>query len=178
MANKETYNKREELEKELEDLRYQLEEANETIEAIRTGQIDALVVQGDNGHELYTLKSADHTYRVFIEKMTEGAVTLNSSGVILYSNSQFATMVNLPLSNVIGMPFEKFIVPEYNEQYKELFQRCWMIDCKEEVMLLSGQTKTPVQLSLTTLELDEGMALSIILTDLSPQKAAQQQLKR
>ena len=57
----------------MEELRFQLNEANETIEAIRTGQIDALVVQGQNGHQLYTLKSADQTYRVFIEKMTEGA---------------------------------------------------------------------------------------------------------
>jgi two-component system CheB/CheR fusion protein len=51
------YRTRENLEKELEELRLQLEEANETIEAIRTGQIDALVVQGKNGHQLYTLKT-------------------------------------------------------------------------------------------------------------------------
>src|SRR6476469_5856268 len=85
---------------ELQQLRSQLEEATETIEAIRTGQIDAIVVQGNNGHQLYTLKSADHTYRVFIEKMTEGAVTLNSNGIILYCNSQFADMINLPLAKV------------------------------------------------------------------------------
>ena len=58
----------EELRNELEELRHQLDEANETIDAIRTGQIDALVVEGKDGHQLYTLKTADHTYRVFIEK--------------------------------------------------------------------------------------------------------------
>jgi two-component system phosphate regulon sensor histidine kinase PhoR len=57
------------LEKEIEELRWQLEEANDTIEAIRSGQVDALVVKDKNGHQLYTLKSADQTYRVFIEKM-------------------------------------------------------------------------------------------------------------
>src|SRR4026209_480312 len=92
----------EELLQELEELRFQLQEANETIHAIRTGQVDALVVQSENGPELYTLKSSDHTYRVFIEKMKEGAVTLDSNGLILYSNSQFASMVNLPLAKVIG----------------------------------------------------------------------------
>ena len=80
----------EELLEELEELSFQLKEANETIHAIRTGQIDALVVETEEGPQLYTLKSADHTYRVFIEKMKEGAVTLNSNGIILYSNSQFA----------------------------------------------------------------------------------------
>lgn len=58
----------EELQAELEELRHQLFEANETIEAIRTGQIDALVVEGDGGNKLYTLKTADQAYRVFIEK--------------------------------------------------------------------------------------------------------------
>ena len=67
----------EELEAELRELRFQLEEANDTIEAIRTGMVDAFVVHGQEGHQLYTLKSADHTYRVLIEKMGEGAITLN-----------------------------------------------------------------------------------------------------
>src|SRR6476620_7937729 len=110
-----TYKTREDLEKELEELRMQLEEANDTIEAIRTGQVDALVVHSEDGHQLYTLKSADQTYRVFIEKMTEGAVTLNPDGLILYCNSQFARMVNLPLSNVIGLPFKEFVTEDNQE---------------------------------------------------------------
>jgi PAS domain S-box-containing protein len=172
------YRTRENLEKELEELRLQLEEANETIEAIRTGQIDALVVQGKNGHQLYTLKTADQTYRVFIEKMAEGAVTLNEKGLILYSNSQFASMVSIPLSNVIGLPFEKFIAPENISDYKELFTKSWSQDCKGEVLLVSGEKNTPVQLSLATLELEEGVSLSIILTDLTNLKETQRQLKK
>jgi PAS domain S-box-containing protein len=177
MAEKEPrYKTVEDLERELEELRAQLEEANDTIEAIRTGQVDALVVQNDNGHQLYTLRSADHTYRVFIEKMTEGAITLDASGLILYCNSRFAAMVGMPLSHVIGLPFERFIAPENKEQYKRLFTQCWLGDCKGEVVLQSGENQTPVQLSLTTLELEEGTSLSIILTDLTAHKAAQQQL--
>src|SRR5690349_5577826 len=82
-----------EQEQQIEELRFHLEEAAETIDAIRTGQIDALVVKGEEGHQLYTLRTADQTYRVFIEKMTEGAVTLNQQGVIIYSNSQFANLI-------------------------------------------------------------------------------------
>src|SRR5215211_7160865 len=113
----------EEQERQLRELRYQLEEAEETIEAIRTGQIDALVVHGDDGHQLYTLRSADQTYRVFIEKMTEGAVTLNAQGIILYCNTQFAKMVGLPLSHVMGLPFADFIVMENALEYEELFKK-------------------------------------------------------
>jgi PAS domain S-box-containing protein len=167
----------EQLLKELESLRIQLNEANETIEAIRTGQIDALVVQGKDGHQLYTLKSADHTYRIFIEKMTEGAVTLNPAGLILYCNSQFASMVHHSLSEIIGMPFKDFVAVDDTAHFDELFQKCWSDDCKGEVLLKAGEIEMPVQLSFTSLQLQEGISLSIILTDLTAQKRNQRQLQ-
>ena len=167
-----------ELVREMNELRLQMEEANDTIEAIKTGQIDALVVKSANGHELYTLKSADQTYRVFIEKMTEGAVTLNKDGLIVYSNSQFAKMVGMPLSQVTGDSFVSFISRNDIENYNELVKAGWSQDTKGEISLLGPNDKiTPVQLSLTTLELDEGTALSIILTDLTAQKQTQLLLK-
>lgn len=162
---------------QLEETRRQLYEANETIEAIRTGQVDALVMQNSGGHELYTLKTADRAYRVFIEKMTEGAVTLNREGIILYANSQFSAMVGLPLSDILGLPFQTFISADEQPFYATLFAACWKGDCKGEVELNAGGRTTPVQLSLTTLELEEGVSLSIILTDLTLQKAAQKQLE-
>ena len=164
--------------KEVEELRSQLQEANETLHAIRTGQIDALMVSTESGPKLFTLKSADHTYRVFIEKMKEGAVTLNENEIILYSNSQFASMVGLPLSDVTGLPFRKFI-PEYcQEEFEALIKSGWKLDSKGEIFLKSSENKViPVLLSFTSLELDEGTALSIILTDLTIQKETENQLK-
>ncbi|MCW3109205.1 MAG: domain S-box protein, partial [Segetibacter sp.] len=171
---KKTY---EELVNEVINLRLQLEEANDTIDAIRTGQVDALVVLGKKGHELYTLKTADQTYRLFIEKMTEGAVTLDPHGIILYSNSQFASMVNIPLSKVIGLSFYTFIAPAYKQNFEALFERGWKEDCKGEIGLVNDEKQVDFQLSLTSLELDEGVSLSIILTDLTKQKETQRQLK-
>src|SRR5436189_4396398 len=125
----------EELLEELEDLKFQLKEANETLHAIRTGQIDALVVETEDGPQLYTLQSADHTYRVFIEKMKEGAVTLNEHEIILYSNSQFASMVNLPLTEVIGLPFSEFIPVGCMKDFKKLMKSGWRSDSKGEIFL-------------------------------------------
>ena len=161
---------------EIEELKLQLEEANDTIDAIRSGQVDALVVKRDDVHQLYTLKSTDHTYRVFIEKMAEGAVTLNRKGIIVYSNSQFGKMVGLPLSNVTGVAFDSFISPEDSDQYNKLVETGWTEDIKGELMLV-GNNQVPVQLSITTLSLEEGIALSIIITDLTVQKQTQQLLK-
>src|SRR6187402_1056249 len=126
-----------ELVNEATELRLQLEEANDTIEAIRTGQVDALIVQGDDGHQLYTLKTADQTYRVFIEKMNEGAVTLNRDGIILYSNSRFAAMMNEPLEKVIGLNFDTFVPEISAERFNELIGRGWSNDVKGEVLLVN-----------------------------------------
>lgn len=167
----------EELTNEINDLRLQLEEANDTIDAIRTGQVDALVVHGKKGHQLYTLKTADQTYRLFIEKMIEGAVTLDEHGIILYSNSRFASMVKMPLCKVIGLSFQQFIAPASKQQFSALFERAWKEDCKGEIGLVSEDKSSDFQLSFTSLELDEGVSLSIILTDLTAQKETQKQLK-
>ncbi|GAB4007305.1 hypothetical protein GCM10028808_10810 [Spirosoma migulaei] len=174
MSASKTY---EQLVAENESLRWQLEEANETIQAIRTGQIDALVVEGEDGHELYTLKTADQTYRIFIETMNEGAVTLNRDGLILYSNSTFALMVDLPLSKVIGLSFDQFIAPDSREEFDALFKGVWKGNRKIEFTLSSTQKVVPCQLSATALELDGGVCLSMILTDLTLQKETQQLLK-
>src|SRR5215204_6472331 len=98
----EILNTSDQLEQEIQNLKQQLEEANDTIDAIRTGQVDALVVKRNNQHLVYTLKSADQTYRVLIEKMIEGAVTLNERGIVLYSNSRFASMMKCSLTKIIG----------------------------------------------------------------------------
>ncbi|HET6722888.1 MAG TPA: PAS domain-containing sensor histidine kinase, partial [Chitinophagaceae bacterium] len=166
------------LQAEFEKLQLQLQEANETIEAIRSGEVDALVVSNGQEHQLYTLKSADQTYRVFIEKMKEGAVTLNREGLILYSNSQFATMVDMPLAKVIGLPITDFIPDKFQRAFQEIFEEGWESDSKGEISLINKNNQLiPFLLSVTSLELDDGSALSIILTDMTAQKENELQLK-
>ena len=104
---------------ENQKLRTRLEEAEETLRAIRHGEIDALVVKGQHGHQVYTLKGAEHTYRVLIESMNEGAVTFDEYGTILYSNNSFATLVDLPLEKVIGSS----ILSYFNKNEKEKFTK-------------------------------------------------------
>ena len=66
---------REELLLEVEKLRAQLAEAEETLRAIRSGEVDAFVLCGEKGEQVFTLKGAEQPYRILIEGMEEGAVT-------------------------------------------------------------------------------------------------------
>ncbi|HEY6937970.1 MAG TPA: hypothetical protein VI424_12505, partial [Terriglobales bacterium] len=62
----------------MDDLRGQLQAAQETLEAIQSGAVDAVVVSSPGGDRLYTLTGAERAYRVFVEAMNEGAATVSS----------------------------------------------------------------------------------------------------
>ncbi|RYF99353.1 MAG: PAS domain-containing sensor histidine kinase, partial [Chitinophagaceae bacterium] len=167
----------EDLIQEVASLRNQLQEATDAIDAIRTGQVDALFVQNGESHQIYTLKSADQTYRAFIEKMKEGAVTLDKNDIILYSNSQFASMIGLPLSDIIGANFRTFVPAESVAYVNSIFEKGWKSDSKGEISLVNQQHfAIPFLVSVAALEFEEGEALSVILTDLSFQKETERQL--
>ncbi len=175
MKSKKSY---EELLRENEDLLYRLEEATDTIDAIRMGNIDGLVVQTEEGTQLYTLRNSDQTFRIFIEQMNEGAVTLNQEGLILYSNTRFASMIGLPLERVIGQAFFLFVLSEFKESWKSLMTLGWDENIKDEIVLSGNGVEIPVLLSLKTLMLEEGIALSVVVTDLSSQKETQRILTK
>lgn len=161
---------------ENEILRSKLNEATETLDAIRSGQVDALVVSDRNGHALYTLQTADHAYRVFIEQMAEGAVSLTSEGLVIYSNSQFSKIINKPLSTIIGRHFSEFVSPEHRSQFEELFRHAWDKNIKAEIEMVSDSGPIHVQVSLSTIQFEGEYALSLIVSDLTRQKEIEQQL--
>jgi PAS domain S-box-containing protein len=165
------YKSAQELQQEIEDLRYRLQVAEETIEAIRTGSIDALAVQDNGETKIFILEGAEKTYRVLVENMREGAVTLNRQGIILYSNAQFANLLHLPLSAVIGASFLQFIAPEYQGHFQDISVQAWKQHTKSE-FILQPQQGDPVHvyISLTTIVDQEEQVLGMIITNLSEQK--------
>src|SRR5215208_8166703 len=95
---------------EIEELRQRLEEAEETLRAIREGEVDALVVESPEGEMIYTLTTADYPYRLMIEQMNEGAVSVSPDSIILYSNRNFAGILGLNETNASGFPFGDYLV--------------------------------------------------------------------
>ena len=158
-----------ERELDVEELRARLAQAEETIRAIRCGEIDALVVTGTRGPQVYTLQSADHPYRVLVEQMHEGTVTLDPSGLILYSNRQFAAMVQSPLETVTGTSFGRFLGPVSADEFAELIAAANRGHASGELVLRDATGATiPVHLSLTPLNLpaSDFPAICVVVSDL------------
>src|SRR4051794_8428764 len=91
------------------ELRRRLEEAEETIRAIREDEVDAFVVSRGEGDRVLTLESADRPYRRYVETMRQAAVTLSPDGTILYANRAFAQLVGRPLESIVGSPIAPFV---------------------------------------------------------------------
>jgi len=159
-------------------LMQQLGDAMESLDAIKSENIDALVISDDKALKVYTEKSSDKPYRILIEKMHEGAVTLTDDGTILYCNSYFANMVNRPLQKVIGTSFTNFIEDASKQEVEALLKKGRAHALKEEIFIMTGDgKKIPVLMTLNALSLEAGSVLSIILTDLTVQKEDQEKLK-
>src|SRR5579862_4719327 len=86
----------------IQELEARLEEYEDTLRALRMGEVDAIVTSGPDGDHIYTLKGADAAYRQILEEMSEGALTVTHDGLILFSNERFAELVGMPLEQVIG----------------------------------------------------------------------------
>jgi len=92
------------------ELRNRLRAAEDTVRAITTGEVDALVVARADGDQVITLAGAEVAYRVLFDQMNEGAVTLTRDGTIAYCNRRFAAIVQTPLARIIGAPLVRFVV--------------------------------------------------------------------
>lgn len=153
---------------EIEELRTRLQEAEETLRAIRYDEVDALVILGRHGEKVYTLKSADRPYRLMIEGMRQGAVTLSTKGYVLYCNAAFAGLVRTPLERIIGSAARPYFSPA------DLFDSLLAEGAgqAEAELIASDGTATPVYLSLSSLPLveDEEPVLCLLVTDLTDQR--------
>jgi PAS domain S-box-containing protein len=155
----------------LEQLRGRLEEAEETIEAIRSGKVDALVVSGPQGEQIYTLHGADHSYRVLLEDMNEGAATLLPDGSVLYCNKAFAEMLKMPIEKVIGFSANDLVARSDRQAFAELLRRGEQGRAKAEITFRpTDGTFVPVYCSVSSVQIDEIRGLCLTATDLTEQK--------
>jgi PAS domain S-box-containing protein len=162
----------------IEELRAQLAEAEDTLRAIRSGEVDALVVAGPQGNQVYTLTGADSTYRVLVEAMNEGALVMTGDGAIMYSNSAFADMVDIPLEQVIGSRIRRFVTDSDLPAIDELLQDAKHENVKAEIVLRkpSNERIVPTQVSVGRLP-EEADGLSAVVTDLTETKRTEAELQ-
>ena len=154
----------------VDELRARLLEAEETLDAIRDGEVDAVVVGGPAGQQVYTLESADRPYRVLIEQMQEGAITVSGDGIVLYANQRFAALAGERRERLIGSQIGRFFVGPDGETFGDRFDLLDGTGGNGELTLRACDGRqVPVNLSLVDLvgEAGEQRVVCGVVTDLT-----------
>jgi PAS domain S-box-containing protein len=150
------------------ELEHRLAEAEETLEAIRQGDVDAVVINGPTGEQVYALEGPDHPYRILVEEMHQGTVTLDPDGLVLYCNRQFAAMVQTPVEGVIGSRIHQFLTQDDAAAFLALIDTAASGHSQGELNLLAANDQlVPVLLSLNRLEVSGIQNLCAVITDLT-----------
>jgi PAS domain S-box-containing protein len=153
------------------ELEARLAEAEETLRAIRSGEVDALVVSGPDGDQIFALEGTDHTYRLLVEEMQEGTVTLDEDGLILYSNRQFASMMKTPVETIVGSRIQRFLAPERQAIFAAMLAGNDKQSKRNELpMLAADGANIPVSVSMNRLNTKGIETVCAVITDLTEQR--------
>ena len=158
----------------VEELRTRLSEAEHNLLAIYSGEIDALLLADESGERrVFTLRSADAPYRALVERMQEGAATLSVDGDIVYCNQRFADLLRKPLSQVFGTPVGAFLPSTEAEILKTILEHG--TGRYTTRLVLDGVESTEVQITVSSIVLDDIEHRTLIMSDISSLARAQRE---
>ena len=160
---------------EITALKEELFESNSIVNAIKQGDVDALVVHNNGVPQLYSLETADYTYRLLIEKFRQGALSISRDGLILYCNDYFSKLTGTSSEMIIGTYLNEYF--DNPAQFVQLIEAIKYGITTHEILLKSESgTKTfPAYIALTDLE-PAVEAIGIVITDLTEKKKHEEAL--
>lgn len=167
---------------EIEELKKRLAETEETLDAIQHYLVDAFVIQRSGDARVVTLGDTEFPYRLMVEAMNEGAVTVIPAGKILYANPRFCEMVHKKPEQLVGTPFRDMLLPTVREAFDMFLQQAAQAGkggVRGEFCLQTAKgICLPVQLSIYELESNGILGLAIIAADLSERRQAEEALRQ
>ncbi|MDD5141670.1 MAG: ATP-binding protein [Verrucomicrobiales bacterium] len=166
--------------RKLAALRARLADAEEVVRAIRQGEVDAVMGAGKQDSQVFTLEGAEHAYRMLIESMNEGALTLTADKTILYANQCFARMVKCPLEQVTGSSFRRFLSEEDRATLRPLMKRSAKSGSKIPVLLHAGDgSLIPALLSIRELanEGSKDVIIGMVVTNMTEARRNEEMLR-
>jgi two-component system NarL family sensor kinase len=169
----------EELNREITSLRFRLEETEQALLAIRTGEVDTLVVSGNNGEQVFTRQGADHSYRILLEGLNEAALILTSDGTILYSNGRFSEMTRALSKRLLGSSVQDLIKPSERKVFTSILRESARAPIRKEFTIRrTDRSFVPAIFSVKTLEFEDMIAFCAVVMDITEQKRTEEALQK
>ena len=155
----------------IRELEQQLAETQSTLDAVQKGYTDTVSGAGPSQDRLGTFTGAGEPYRLLVEEMAEGAITLTAEGVILFSNQQFADVLAFPLERVIGTPIQQLLDPGCIAAAEQLLDAARRENARGELRLKKADgAYVPAYVSVNRLQVEGLDGFCMVVTDLTEQK--------
>lgn len=117
---------------------------------------------------MLTLKGAEHLYRVFVETMDEGAVTVDGDSCIVYCNDRFASIIGVPAERVTGKRLTDMVESYDAPRLAAILGEAAHFSANGYVWLsASDGQQIPIHLSCVSIDLEGVAYVNIIVTSLS-----------
>jgi PAS domain S-box-containing protein len=143
------------------------EDADETVQAIHHGDVDAVVVmRALDDPQVILMHGAEEPYRVLVERMSDGALTAGPDGVILYVNDRLCELTGYPGSRLVGRDLASLFEGGPPKLVAEV--------TTEANLLRHGDDALPVAVWSRPLSIGDTTATLVRLTDLSIHRRAEQ----
>jgi two-component system NarL family sensor kinase len=155
-------------------------EAEETLRAIRSGEVDSVMGAGKQGAQVFSLAGTEQAYRLLIEAMNEGALTVTAEKMILYANQGFARMVKYPLEQVVGSSFRRFLSEADGDSLRSHMKLAYQSGAKLQLLLHAADgSQLPVQISISELarEGTKNVIIGMVVTDLTDSRRNEEKLR-
>lgn len=147
------------------------DDSAQILEAIRTGCVDAFVVEEREGQTVYTLHNADLPYSTLVQRMQQGAAMLNPAGEVIYCNVSFAVLLEMSADSLIGTQLKKVVHPDDVGALQTLLGESELHSREGEVRLRKVDgSDLWARLSLNPLSRD-GAITGVLVTDLTTEKS-------
>ena len=157
---------------EIEQLRTRLDEAEQTLDAIRCGDVDALVVAGPHGDQIFSLTGSERTYRLIVETMNEAALTVGLDGTILFCNQRFCDLVNATMADAVGKKLTTFVAPAQQRPLRMLLSDSQDGPAQQHITLqASDGTEVSALVAANLLEAAASTTICLVMSDLTELEA-------
>lgn len=165
--------------RENEELRIRLQEAEDTINAIREGAVDAVVIQGPAGDRVFTLSGEEIIYRRLVETMNEAGLTTAPDGTILFCNERFSGLLEMPMENILGQPLEKFLHDASLPVFSSLIKDVHAGPVKKRLVFKTRRgTLVPALTSANLLRQADSVSICLVATDMTDLESSEEMIRQ
>ncbi len=152
----------------MSSLRRRLAEAEETLRAIRDGEVDAVIVKGTKGEQVYSLSGAETIYRQAAETMAEAVAAFSPDGRIVFANARLSELLGIPHEHILGHRFEEIVQPEDRPRLAAMVRRAEAIPARERLLMTDSRARPrPALVSISVSHTSDGVVFTAVAMDMT-----------